>query len=228
MGDLMEEEAVEDMTPRLIGETFRKYPTETSKQKATYGLFECQYCKKEFETNIQSVKRGDTKSCGCQKCTGLITHGVTKHRLYHIWFGLVDRCTNPNHNRYKDYGGRGIIVCEEWLDVKNFIEDMYPSYMEGFTLDRIDNDKGYSPDNCRWADATTQAINKRIKKTNTSGFVGINLELRCCKWVARVSIAGKENWIGSFKTIEEAVQARDNYIIENNLPHKLSTEYKKE
>ena len=217
-----------DMTPKLIGGTFRKYPTETSKQKATYGLFECQYCKKEFETNIQSVRRGHTKSCGCQKCTGLITHGVTKHRLYHIWFGLVDRCTNPNHNRYKDYGGRGIIVCEEWLDVKNFIEDMYPSYMEGFTLDRIDNDKGYSPDNCRWADATTQAINKRIKKTNTSGFVGINLELRCCKWVARVSIAGKENWIGSFKTIEEAVQARDNYIIENNLPHKLSTEYKKE
>ena len=217
-----------DMTPRLVGETWRKYPTDISKQKATYGLFECQYCGKEFETNIQSVKNGGTKSCGCQKCTGLITHGVTKHRLYYIWFGLVDRCTNPNHNRYKDYGGRGITVCEEWLDVKNFIEDMYPSYMEGFTLDRIDNDKGYSPDNCRWADATTQAINKRIKKTNTSGFVGINLEIRCCKWVARVSIAGKENWIGSFKTIEEAVQARDNYIIENNLPHKLSTEYKKE
>ena len=217
-----------DMTPKLIGETWRKYPTETSKQKTTYGLFQCQYCEKEFETNIQSVRRGHTKSCGCQKCTGLITHGVTKHRLYYIWFGLVDRCTNPNHNRYKDYGGRGITVCEEWLDVKNFIEDMYPSYMEGFTLDRIDNDKGYSPDNCRWADATTQAINKRIKKTNTSGFVGINLEIRCCKWVARVSIAGKENWIGSFKTIEEAVQARDNYIIENNLPHKLSTEYKKE
>ena len=221
-------ENIKDMTPKLMGETWRKYPTETSMQKATYGLFECQYCKKEFETNIQSVRRGHTKSCGCQKCTGLITHGVTKHRLYYIWFGLVDRCTNPNHNRYKDYGGRGITVCEEWLDVKNFIEDMYPSYMEGFTLDRIDNDKGYSPDNCRWADATTQAINKRIKKTNTSGFVGINLEIRCCKWVARVSIAGKENWIGSFKTIEEAVQARDNYIIENNLPHKLSTEYKKE
>ena len=224
----LEKDNGRDMTPRLIGETWRKYPTETSTQKATYGLFECPYCGKEFETNIQSVRRGHTKSCGCQKCTGLITHGVTKHRLYYIWFGLVDRCTNPNHNRYKDYGGRGITVCEEWLDVKNFIEDMYPSYMEGFTLDRIDNDKGYSPDNCRWADATTQAVNKRIKKTNTSGFVGINLEIRCCKWVARVSIAGKENWIGSFKTIEEAVQARDNYIIENNLPHKLSTEYKKE
>ena len=217
-----------DMTPRLIGETWRKYPTDISKQKVTYGLFECQYCGKEFETNIQSVRRGHTKSCGCQKCTGLITHGVTKHRLYHIWFGLVDRCTNPNHNRYKDYGGRGITVCEEWLDVKNFIEDMYPSYMEGLSLDRIDNDKGYSLDNCRWVDASTQALNQRIQKNNTSGFVGVSYHNGKARWSASVGVKYKKAHIGHYSTIEEAVQARDQYIIDNKLPNKLSTDYVKE
>ena len=226
MEEELEKDSGRDMTPRLIGETWRKYPTETSTQKSTYGLFECQYCGKEFETNIQSVKNGGTISCGCR--AGGVTHGVTKHRLYYIWFGLVDRCTNPNHNRYKDYGGRGITVCEEWLDVKNFIEDMYPSYMEGLSLDRIDNDKGYSLDNCRWADRTTQAINRRIQKNNTSGFVGVSYHNGKARWAASVEVNYKKVHIGYYSTIEEAVQARDNYIIENKLPHKLSTDYKRE
>lgn len=217
-----------DMTPKLIGETWRKYPTETSTQKSTYGLFECQYCGKEFEAVTYSIKRKNTKSCGCQKYTGLITHGVTKHRLYYIWFGLVDRCTSIKNNRYKDYGGRGITVCEEWLDVKNFIEDMYPSYMEGLSLDRIDNDKGYSLDNCRWADRTTQAINRRIQKNNTSGFVGVSYHNGKARWAASAEVNYKKVHIGYYSTIEEAVQARDNYIIENKLPHKLSTDYQKD
>ena len=217
-----------DMTPKLIGETWRKYPTDTSTQKATYGLFECPYCRKEFEAVTYSIKRKNTKSCGCQKYTGLITHGVTKHRLYYIWFGLVDRCTSIKNNRYKDYGGRGITVCEEWLDVKNFIEDMYPSYMEGLSLDRIDNDKGYSLDNCRWADRTTQAINRRIQKNNTSGFVGVSYHNGKARWAASAEVNYKKVHIGYYSTIEEAVQARDNYIIENKLPHKLSTDYQKD
>ena len=65
MGDWVMSENIKDMTPRLIGETWRKYPTEKSNQKATYGLFECQYCKKEFEAQTKHIKRGHTKSCGC-------------------------------------------------------------------------------------------------------------------------------------------------------------------
>ena len=208
------------MTPKLIGETWRKYPTETSKQKATYGLFECQYCKKEFETQINSVKRGQTRSCGC-----FATHGLGSNKFYQTWYGMLQRCTNLEHRSYKWYGARGITVCEEWQDVTNFVawaESTHPN-MEGYTLDRIDNDKGYSPENCTWSDKTTQAINKRMQKNNKSGYVGVIWHIRDKKWRAYIGVNKILKQLGSFKTLEEAIQARDNYIIENKLPHSLST-----
>ena len=215
------EDIEKDMKPRFIGETWRKYSTETSKQKATYGLFECQYCGEEFKCLVQSVKSGSTKSCGC--LLG-IKHGLTYNKFYKTWNGMLQRCTNPNHKAYKDYGGRGITVCEDWLDVATFLkyaEATYPNVF-GYTLDRIDNDKGYSPDNCRWSDKTTQAINQRIKKNNTSGYVGVSYYDRDGKWEAYISINNARKRIGYFKDKIEAVLARDNYIVENKLPHKLS------
>ena len=95
-------------------------------------------------------------------------------------------------------------------------------------MDRINNDGNYEPTNIRWADKTTQALNKRISKSNTSGFVGIYWNKVNTKWLAQISVNKILIYIGYFKIKEEAVQARDNYIIENNLPHKLSTDYKKE
>lgn len=219
-------ENIKNMTPKLIGETWRKYPTETSTQKATYGLFECQYCKKEFECQVSDVKNGSTKSCGC-----LIgragTHLFYKHRFYTTWRNILARCLNTSHRAYVGYGGRGITVCEEWLDVTNFVawcEATHPN-IEGLSLDRIDNDKGYSPDNCRWADASTQNINQRMQKNNTSGYVGVTYYKKNNKWVVNIRHHKVLKYVGGFKTIEEAILARDNYIIENNLPHKLSTEY---
>ena len=217
-------ELEKDMKPRLMGETWRKYPTETSTQKTTYGLFECQYCEKEFETNIQSVKCGDTKSCGCQKNKQKITHGRSNSRFYKTWYNMLQRCTNTMIQDYKDYGARGITVCEEWLDVSNFAawaEATYPN-IEDATLDRIDNDKGYSPENCRWSDKTTQAINQRMKKNNKSGYVGVMWHIRDKRWVVSIRISKKLINLGSFKDKIEAVLARDNYIIENKLPYKLS------
>ena len=213
------EEVEKDMTPKLIGEVYKKFPTKTSKQKATYGLFECQYCKKEFETQINSVKRGQTRSCGC-----FATHGLGSNKFYQTWYGMLQRCTNLEHRSYKWYGARGITVCEEWLDVVNFVawaESTHPN-MEGYTLDRIDNDKGYSPENCTWSDKTTQAINQRIMKNNTSGYVGIYWNKANKRWVVNIRISKKLINLGSFKDKIEAVLARDNYIIENKLPHKLS------
>ena len=223
----MEEELERDMKPRLIGEPFRKYPTEKSNQKATYGLFECQYCKKEFEAQTKHIKSGDTKSCGCLRGDA---HGLTSHRFYKTWRQMVDRCNSPKIKAYKDYGGRGISVCEEWLDVGNFVAwcDLTHPDIEGVSLDRIDNDLGYSPENCRWADRSTQNINKRISKRNTSGFVGVNWSKSKSIWVVNIKHHKVLKYVGGFKTIEEAVQARDNYITQNNLPHKLSTDYVKE
>ena len=218
----MEEELERDMKPRLIGDLGMGYPTSKSTKKYRCGLYECQYCGKEFEAGTSSVKRGHTKSCGCLRGDA---HGLNSNRFYLTWYNMVKRCTNPKNEDYKNYGERGITICDEWLDIVTFItwaERTYPN-IENLTLDRIDNDKGYSPDNCRWVDKTTQAINRRMQKNNTSGVVGVRL--RKNKWISIIKVGGKEQWIGAFITKEEATLARDNYIIENNLPHKLSTDY---
>ena len=225
---MKEENVIEkDMTPKLIGETYLRKPTETSQQRYKYGVYMCQYCGKEFETQISNVKRGHTKSCGCLNGDA---HGLTSHRFYKTWKHMVDRCNNPKIKAYKDYGGRGISVCEEWLNIRNFVdwaEKTYPN-REGYTLDRIDNDLDYSPKNCRWVDKSTQVINQRIRRTNTSGYVGVTWVKNKGKWSARVQIFKRGKHIGYYLSKEEAVQARDNYIIENNLPHKLSTDYVRE
>ena len=226
----MEEENVieKDMTPKLIGETYLRKPTEKSRQKYRYGLYECQYCGKEFEAMTKAIKSGHTKSCGCQK--GGITHGRSNSRFYKTWTDMIRRCTNHKATGYKNYGGRGITVCDEWLDVTNFVawcEETYPN-IKGYSLDRIDNDKGYSPENCRWADVTTQILNQRKRKDNTSGFVGICWSNKNNNWMAKIKSGDFYIYIGSFHAIEDAVLARDNYIIENNLPHKLNNNYKKE
>ncbi len=224
------EELEEDMKPKLIGETWRKYPTETSMQKATYGLFECQYCKKEFECIVQSVKSGSTKSCGCFTTKLNTTHGISQNKFYNTWKHMVDRCTNPKIKAYKDYGGRGISVCEEWLNIRNFVDwcDLTHPNMEGYTLDRINNDKGYSPENCTWSDKTTQAINKRRMKNNKSGFVGVCWDKKTNKWRSSIVVDKKYKYIKMCETEEEAVGFRDQYIIDNHLPHKLSHQYIKE
>ena len=214
-------ELEKDMTPRLIKDLGMRYPTEKSIKKYRYGLYECQYCGKEFEGSVDSVKRGQTKSCGCLR--GDI-HGLTSHKFYHTWNGMVQRCTNHKNKRYKNYGGRGITVCEEWLDIRNFVtwaEKTYPN-IEGYTLDRINNDKGYSPENCTWSDKTAQVLNRRIMKNNKSGYVGIYWNKASKRWVVNIRISKKLINLGSFKDKIEAVLARDNYIIENKLPHKLS------
>jgi hypothetical protein len=201
------------------------YPKEGSKRKVRYGLYKCGYCGKEFRARMYCIKSGHTRSCGCLSGK---KHGLTLNRFYKTWTSMMYRCNSQKNIRYKDYGGRGITVCDTWLNVETFIEWAESTYIEGYTLDRIDNDKGYNPDNCRWADATTQAINQGFKKNNTSGFVGVNRKKGCKLFTATIGFNYEKIRIGSFKTLEEAVQARDNYIIENNLPHKLSTEYKKE
>ena len=224
----IEKDSGRDMTPRLIGDTYMKYPTEISRCRESHGIYECQYCGKEFEAITAHIKSGNTRSCGCQN--GGRVHGLANSQFYNTWKNMDKRCNNPKNKDYKNYGARGITVCEEWLDVTNFVawcEETYPN-IKGYSLDRIDNDKGYSPENCRWADKVTQNTNQRKSSANTSGFVGVYWDISKNKWTAKVGSNNKLIHLGYFNSVQEAVEARDNYIIENKLPHKLSTDYKKE
>lgn len=99
---------------------------------------------------------------------------LTHTRLYRVWAGIIQRCENPNHERYKSYGGRGITVCAEWRQSYRVFEKWANEHgydvnakSHQCTLDRIDNDKGYSPDNCRFVDNRTQCNNKRSNKNIT-------------------------------------------------------------
>ena len=88
-------------------------------------------------------------------------HGLAdNHRLYSIWKSMRTRCNNPNSSRYKDYGGRGIKICDRWDSFLSFVEDMYPSFKEGLTLDRKENDGDYTPDNCKWSTEIEQHNNQ--------------------------------------------------------------------
>ena len=122
------------------------------------------------------LRSGNTQSCGCIHKEMLRSrnhvHGLRHKRLYGVWLGIKERCYNPKSNRYHRYGGRGITVCDEWLNnFQSFYDwsiangyDENASYGE-CTIDRIDNDKGYSPDNCRWTDIKNQRNNQtRCKK----------------------------------------------------------------
>ena len=217
------EENKKDMTPRLI-EDLGVLRRGNNKGAYRYGLYECQYCGNQWEVITRSVITTYTTNCGCLLIKKLITHGLKSNRFYNTWNHMVGRCNNPKNSSYKNYGGRGITVCEEWLDVRNFIawaESTHPN-TEGMSLDRIDNDKGYSPDNCRWTTREIQNTNQRVRSTNTSGFAGVSFEPLKSKWVAYICTNGINKKLGRFLTKEDAVQARDNYIIENELPHKLS------
>ena len=218
--------ALKDVTPRLIQDLGMQYPTITSKKKARYGLYKCD-CGVIFKTITSQVKRGKTVSCGCYRKAQVkkanSTHGLSVHPLYQTWSGIVKRCTKPSSKDYKNYGARGITVTDRWLDVSNFIEDMYPTYKEGLTIDRIDNDKGYSKENCRWATSQTQGSNTRVLQiNNTSGYRGVSYCKHAKKWEAGIKVNNRKTRIGYFDTALEGAKAYDAYVIENNLEHNIN------
>ena len=197
------------------------YPNNTAKYKVKFGIYEC-FCGIEFKANSYSVKHKLVISCGCIKkmVHPRVTHGLAHHRLYQTWKSMMQRCLNKKHPQYKDYGGRGIKVCNRWKDVRKFVEDVYPSFQEGKTLDRIDVNGNYEPSNCRWVDNFVQARNTRkLPKNNTSGYRGVSFKKDKSKWMAIIGVDKKKINIGYFKTAEDGAVAYDKYIIDNNLEH---------
>ncbi|MEX3914918.1 hypothetical protein AB4Y43_01540 [Paraburkholderia sp. BR10872] len=127
------------------------------------GLFRCA-CGREIEKEITQVRQGAVRSCGCLKIDRTVEastkHGMSKTAYYGVWLTMIRRCTDPANDKYKDYGARGIGVCERWMKFENFLADM-GKRPAGASIDRQDNDIGYQPGNCRWATPTQQANNTR-------------------------------------------------------------------
>ncbi len=126
-------------------------------------LFQCD-CGKEVECRGSEVSRGGIQSCGCIMSDVKKTHGMARTKTYKTWIQMRSRCTNPTDQSYSEYGDRGITVCDEWLNsFEQFLTDMGEQPAE-MSLDRINNNKGYSKENCRGATATDQQRNKRTSK----------------------------------------------------------------
>ncbi|KKN91257.1 hypothetical protein LCGC14_0221250 [marine sediment metagenome] len=149
-------------------------------------------CGKEKIILCGSLKSGKTKSCGCLRkeiISKIMTkHGHTKNRkqsqVYRSWYHIIQRCTNSNTKDYRWYGSRGITVCERWLKFENFLEDMGEAPI-GYQIDRLDNNKGYYLENCRWVTPKQNGRNKRNNHLITH-----NGEIQCISaWAEETGIS---------------------------------------
>ena len=170
---------LQDLTGKKFGRlTVVEKANNIGKKVAWLCLCDCGNKKVVSSTCLVS---GHTKSCGCIRTElsreRVTTHGLSKtSELYAEWARLKRRCNNPNCEAYKNYGGRGIKVCDEWNDASVFVSwCLSNGYKKGLTLDRIDNNKGYSPSNCRWVTRKVQANNKRNNRLITYKDVTLTL-----------------------------------------------------
>lgn len=149
-------------------------------------------CGNETRVNAYKLTSGHTKSCGCLKHNGYhYTHKLGKPKTYSHWVNMKTRCLSRNNAKYKDYGARGITICDEWLDFKNFHEwAINNGFKDDLTLDRIDVNGNYEPSNCRWITMFEQASNKRNTRWVT--FNGITDTIK--GWSKRLNMPHGTLW----------------------------------
>ena len=153
---------------RLVVKSLKSHAKDT-RERASIWTCRCD-CGKEIDVIVSSLTLGRTKSCGCFHkdivSSASLKHGLSKSKIYKVWAGMKDRCYNTHSFGFKYYGGRGISVCDEWLnDFKSFYDwSMANGYTEGLTIDRINTNGNYEPNNCRWITRQEQAFNTRTTK----------------------------------------------------------------
>jgi hypothetical protein len=168
-------------------------------------------CGNVVVATYQNLKVGYTKSCGCfrTKCSieRFTTHNMTKTKTYNSYHSMLKRCYDPSYKNFKYWGGRGVSVCDRWLEsFENFLEDM-GERPEGTTLNRIGSSKIYSKETCNWADKKEQSFDQRVRKDNSTGVTGVS-HTKSGKYYVRITVDGKTLSLGTFKNFDEAVRVR--------------------
>lgn len=178
------------------GDVYGRWTMLRKASRVNYWHCQC-LCGTEREVFVGNLANGASTSCGCYSAEvageRATKHGLSKNggrsKLYAVYSAMINRCYNPNQRSYKDYGARGITVCPRWLHGESgkqglvcFVDDMEPTYAAELQLDRIRNEEGYSPDNCKWSTRVEQAHNKRnvhlingVPKTKYAALVGVPL-----------------------------------------------------
>ena len=183
------------------------------KNGATYWFFTCE-CGKTKEIRSSNVKNGTTKGCGCLiNPTGeksrLYKHGHSRSPEYDAWHNIKERCYNKDNIAFANYGGRGITMCDRWLECLNsFINDVGKRPSPKHSIDRIDTNGNYEPSNIRWTTREVQARNTRVRKDSISGHKGVYFDKTRNKWVCYIFINKKHKEIGRFDTLEDAIATR--------------------
>ena len=175
-----------------------------------YRLCKCDCGNPEIlKISMSNLDRGHTTSCGCNFLEMVTTHGKTKSREYRARYDMFSRCQDVNHPGYSNYGGKGITICERWLEsFQNFYEDM-GDCPQGMSLDRIDPYGNYCPENCRWATLSMQSYNTKMKRTNTSGRTGVYWNESSSMWVAQIGYQCNVICLGQSTSFDVAVKLRE-------------------
>lgn len=211
-----------DLTGQRFGRLVALYTVPSNNYRARWHcVCDCGNTKDVLQQNLVN---GHARSCGClhaernreklaaiNSALGREDHHETKTRLYRIWIGIKSRCFGPTSSSYGKYGARGIIVCPEWAESFSAFKEwaLAHGYTDELSIDRVDVDGNYSPENCRWAGGSVQAFNKRKPRRNSSGHVGVSWNKKDGRWVAYITKDYVVHYLGSFASFEDAVAARE-------------------
>lgn len=210
-----------------IGKTFglRVVLSDAGRDKSRDRLYLCQcQCGRQDVVRQSSLRVG--KSTMCHSCAAKLTrnrrtHELSGTRLYNAWKNMMRRCSDKS---FKDYGARGIEVCPAWLDVRVFHEwALANGYADHLTIDRVNVDLGYSPDNCRWVAHAEQKENVRLlTASNKSGYRGVSKKHGRNVWLSRIRFDGKVVHLGHHKDPLSAAMAHDRFIAENHIKRPMN------